>query len=284
MKTIERYLNEQGHTPMTIKGYMYEITLFLKTNPQAETYKYKDIIDYISIKQKDYPNTGSSTRILSAIKKYYDYLIEVGKVEYHPCRTIYIKSKVGRNIIHQDLFSSVELALLMTWEGRIKVNLLRNRCILSLLIYQGLMAGEIIGLKTSHVDLDGGKIFIKGTKRLSQRHMEIHPKQYRIFDKYMNERLPDSGDALFIHKTGTPVTVEDISYITGVCKYLFPDRNLNPVTIRQSVISNWLNERKFPMEDVQLMAGHKWMSTTERYKQVNLDEQRKLINKWYPLG
>jgi len=88
---------------------------------------------------------------------------------------------------------------------------------------------------------------------------------------------------LFTHKAGTPVTVEDISYHTGVRKHLFPDRNLNPVTIRQSVISNWLNERKFPLEDVQLMAGHKWMSATERYKQINLDEQRELINKWHPL-
>ncbi|MEO6882419.1 MAG: hypothetical protein ABI199_00190 [Bacteroidia bacterium] len=68
-----------------------------------------------------------------------------------------------------------------------------------------------------------------------------------------------------------------------IYKPLFPDRNLNTKTIRQSVIANWLNEKKIPLEQVQLLAGHRWTSSTERYKQNNLNEQRTLINKWFPL-
>ncbi len=122
-----------------------------------------------------------------------------------------------------------------------------------------------------------------GSKELSQRHLEIHPKQYRIFDKYINGK-ENHTEVLLTHRNGNPMKVDDISNITGVCKYLFPERNLNPVTIRQSVIANWLNEKKLPLEQVQLMAGHKWMSSTERYKQMNLNEQRELIKKWHPLG
>jgi hypothetical protein len=39
-------------------------------------------------------------------------------------------------------------------------------------------------------------------------------------------------------------------------KLLFPDRNLTAESIRQSVISNWLNEKRFSLEQVQLIAGH----------------------------
>jgi len=282
--TFERYLTEQGHTALTIKSYLYEIAVFLKTNPQAESYKYKDIINYMNAKIADYPDTFTPHRILASIKRYYDYLIGEGKIEYHPCRTFYIKNKKSKGIIHQDLFSSEELELMMQREGRIKVSLLRNRVVISLLIYQGLTAGEILRLKTKHIDFDNARIFIEGSRDLSQRHLDIHPKQYRIFDKYINREEANQTEVFLTGRTVKPITVEDISYITGVCKYLFPERNLNPVTIRQSVIANWLNEKNLPLEQVQLMAGHRWMSSTERYKQINPNEQRELIRKWHPLG
>jgi len=63
----------------------------------------------------------------------------------------------------------------------------------------------------------------------------------------------------------------------------FADRNLNLKTIRQSVIANWLNEKHIPMEQVQLMAGHRWISATARYCFTPIDEQQELINKFHPL-
>lgn len=54
-------------------------------------------------------------------------------------------------------------------------------------------------------------------------------------------------------------------------------------TIRQSVISNLLNEKKMPQEDVQLFAGHRWTSSTEKYRRKDINEQRVLINRWHPL-
>ena len=63
----------------------------------------------------------------------------------------------------------------------------------------------------------------------------------------------------------------------------FPDRNLSPATIRQLMIANWLNEKKIPLEQAQLMAGQKWISTTVKYRQVNMEEQREMMNRWFPI-
>jgi len=46
-------------------------------------------------------------------------------------------------------------------------------------------------------------------------------------------------------------------------KALFPNKKLNPQTIRQSVIANWLNVDKIPLEDVQLLSGQKWMTLSK---------------------
>lgn len=75
-----------------------------------------------------------------------------------------------------------------------------------------------------------------------------------------------------------------MNYLVSTYKPLFPNRNLNPQTIRQSVISNWMNEKKLLLEQVQLMAGHKWFSSTVKYRQHNIEEQRGLMNKWFPLS
>lgn len=63
---------------------------------------------------------------------------------------------------------------------------------------------------------------------------------------------------------------------------LFPFKHLNPTNIRKSVISYWLNSLKLPLEQVQLMSGHKWITSTEKYRYRNIDEERDMINRWFP--
>lgn len=113
------------------------------------------------------------------------------------------------------------------------------------------------------------------------------PKQYRILDRYINENrkdlIRDKTEALVIGKLGTALTADDIHYLVSTYKMLFPDRNLTPATIRQSVVSNWLNEKKLPLEQVQLLAGHRWISSTAKYRQHNMEQQRELMNKWFPV-
>jgi integrase/recombinase XerD len=50
-----------------------------------------------------------------------------------------------------------------------------------------------------------------------------------------------------------------------------------------SVICNWLNEKKIPLERVQELAGHKWPGTTEKYIKVDSFQQRELINRYFPI-
>jgi integrase/recombinase XerD len=289
--TFQQYLERQGHTAQTIKSYAYQASIFLDANPKADTYKYKDIASFLSDQSKAYKNLNYRNSILASIKRYYDYLIEVGKRNDHPCRRIFLKSgKRNKQVIHNDLFSSAELELLMQREERYEDLRLKNQVIISLLIYQALTAGEIAELKITNIDLDNGTVYLKGSQKLSRRHLELNPKQYRLMDNYLTigrpklKRKEIKTDRLILGKLGTPITVDDVNYIVSTFKSLFPDRNLNPKSVRQSVIANWLNERKMPLEQVQLLAGHKWISSTFGYRQTSSDEQREMINRFHPLG
>ncbi len=88
---------------------------------------------------------------------------------------------------------------------------------------------------------------------------------------------------MLIGHRGEPETVEGIASMLEPLKGLFPDRPLNAKTIRCSVIANWLNVYKYRLKDVQEWAGHKWPSSTFRYKRMDIAEQREKIKKWHPL-
>lgn len=285
---FEEYLLQFGHTKQTVRTYTYIVGIFKEKHPSADTYQYRDILGYFENAEgnRNYRNT-----ILASLKRYYDYLIEIGFRNDHPCMRLFLKgNKRNKQVIVHDLFSSEELELLLNRKERYQDLKLRNQIVFSLLIYQALTAGEIASLKTSHVDLDTGTIFIQGTTKLSKRTLDLHPKQFKLIDNYLNtaraklqSRRPKTN-ALILGKLGTPISVDDINYLIETGKPLFPDRNLTSVSIRQSVISNWLNEKKLPLEQVQLWAGHKWISSTATYRQTSIEEQRELMNRWHPLG
>jgi integrase/recombinase XerD len=50
-------------------------------------------------------------------------------------------------------------------------------------------------------------------------------------------------------------------------------------TLEKSVISYWINERGFKLEDVQIMAGHKYPSSTQKYIRVNTEKQREVMTR-----
>ena len=55
----------------------------------------------------------------------------------------------------------------------------------------------------------------------------------------------------------------------------------NAKQIRSSVITYWLKNHN--LREVQYMAGHKYVSSTERYQLNNLDELQKNLEKFHPL-
>jgi integrase/recombinase XerD len=51
--------------------------------------------------------------------------------------------------------------------------------------------------------------------------------------------------------------------------------------IRASTITNWL--KHYNLREVQYMAGHKYVSSTERYRMDTLEDLQKELEKYHPL-
>ena len=148
--TIEHYLNRY-HTKQTADSYLRAINHFLFHSKHKEHSGYADIVGYLS--EYNY----RSPRIIAGLKRYFDYLVETGRRDDHPCKGFTIR-KQRRDIQFQELFTGEELELLLDRPVRYKLLEDRNKVILSLLVYQGLSPQNISNVTTDDVDIDRGTI------------------------------------------------------------------------------------------------------------------------------
>jgi len=287
--TFRAYLFAQHHTTSTIKSYQFIISKYLAEHPNADTYNYREVFEYVKSYIFRFSQRPNMALIQAALKKYYDYLIHIGKLENHPCRGLFLKQR-SKPLIHQDLFTFSELERLLHRTERYSMLKYRNKVLVSLLIYQGVTLNELIRIKMKHIDLDDESIMIKRTKTTNSRRLLLHHNQIDFIEKYLKMRImihntkPSiENDYLLLNKLGNPITTDDSQYIIETFKFLYPERKLSPQTIRQSVIANWINEKHIPLEQVQLLAGHRWLSSTQRYKQADIAKQVELINGFHPV-
>jgi site-specific recombinase XerD len=275
---FREYLSE-NYTEQTVSRYARAVE-HLAIYVKPEQASHKQIIDYLFKFDK------ASAPVIAALKQYYDYLIDQGIRQDHPCKTISTKKK-SKPMQHQELFTAEELELLMKREVRYPILERRNKTILSLLIYQGLTPQNIVNLRTIDIDLDSGTVYVMATKQLTRRTLELRPQQVLILLKYIYEdrvELTKSANSrLFVTKRGENLSVDALNRMLRPQQGLFSNKNLNASTIRQSVIANWINHFNYPLEDVQLLAGHRWLSSTVKYKVVNREENREKINRFFPL-
>lgn len=284
--SIEEYLKKH-YSPDTAKAYKREIEIYLSNYPTAETANYKNITDYIGLLRKRYSKAATISRIVSGIKVYYGYLCSEGTRNDNPTKAIKLRDRQSRDIQLQDLFTTEELENLLYRKERYTNLDYRNKVLSSLLIYQGLHPREMENLLIEDIDLNNGSIYIRPTPKTNGRTLQLRPNQILLFHKYINEIRPKllqqtESNVLLTGIRGGAMSGEDITkHIKRSFKGLYPNRKVNAMAIRQSVITNLLKQGH-DISVVQAFAGHKYPSTTERYKQSEVETLQAAVNKYHP--
>jgi integrase/recombinase XerD len=250
--------------------------------------------------QRHFQNIGHLRRSLNAglhliplitanhIKVYYDYLCSEEVRNDNPTKAIKLRDKQSRDIQLQDLFTPEELEQLLNRKERYTNLDYRNKVLSSLLIYQALHPGEAEALTVDDINLNAENIYIKSTYKTNSRTLQLKPNQVLLFHQYITEIRPKllqqhQSNALLIGIRGGAMTGEDITkHIKRSFRELYPNRKVNAQMIRQSVITNLLKQGH-DLSVVQSFAGHKYPSTTERYKQSEIETLKAAVNKYHPL-
>lgn len=289
--TLKSYLKSK-YTTSTVKSYEREIRIYLEVLPHAQSATYQDIINYINTKRKT-QNPSSINRILQSIKKYYNYLVDSELREDNPAQFINLKdTKRRNNAVQKRLLSSIEIEQL--WQHfldkKYRYNILRNRnlSMISLLLFQGLRGGEMRRLSIENINLEKTQIYIPKSHDSSARTLALEPCQilplYQYICQDRIELLKENKEekTLFISKLGRADNGETLHYLIKSNRYIIKGKTINPKTIRMSVIAEQFKKGK-SLQAVQYFAGHRYPSSTERYKSNHLQALQQGILKHHPL-
>jgi len=285
---LENYLKSKL-SASSVKIYLFEINHFIKYVGEEKAAKatYQDVQKYLSWLRDNYDNAGTINRILQSLKQYFFYLIEIKKRSDHPCRYLSIKDHTSGQMQLQDFLKINQLQKLLHRKERYKILEIRNQVIMSLLVNQALRVQEMCSLKVENIDLKQATIYIQSTAKTNARTLNLKSSQIMLLHNYLHEvrkeLLKVDTQNLIITKSGTAEKGEGIHYLVSTFRHLYPSKKLTPTTIRQSVITHLLSSGT-DLRIVQVFAGHKKPSATEKYRPTNLEKLQSSIEKYHPLN
>lgn len=303
LQGFEKRLQKQGYEPNTIRQFKNYTAYFLswKDKQGLVLVQYSDVLTYIDHCRTDGDSTKLINRKLSAIRKYYEYLQLADKTIKNPASGLYLKGK--KRGIPKDLLEKEELKQLYESYQVFDMRTARNKVILSLLINQALATGELKRLEPAHIRLKAGKIEIPGSKHTSSRILKLEPWQIMELQEYLTEIRPSILQAikenpywpgrkvakpdfkllnnqLFTSMNGGSCIKSSLKHLTTALKQLNP-KVKDTKQLRQSVIAWWLKHED--VRKVQYKAGHRYVSTTERYQSDNLEDLLEALKEHHPL-
>lgn len=282
------------YTPGTAAAYAFEAGHYLAWlggEAEALTADYGRIVTYLAALRKRYDKPATLSRILSAVKAYHRWLLETGRRDDHPALGLTLrdgKRRGGRQV--QDLLTEEELRKLLAPRAeRYQMLAGRNAVIVGLLVHQALTLRELAELRTGDVDLEAGTVAVSGGRQTVGRRLNLVTSQVMQLHRYVNDerakllRKNIPTDRLLLTSRGTAENGEGVQYLVETLRPLVPGKRLTPTVIRQSVIALKLKNGE-GLRRVQVFAGHKWVSTTEGYRENNLAELRAAVGRCHPLG
>lgn len=271
------YLQQKRYSDTTINHYTDYIERFLTwlsaQSIDTTTFTYNDLLLFMRHANDKGITKRTLHNILCVIRHYCNYLIHEGKRTDNPAAGVFIKGLVRK--LPTGLISMEELEELYK-QYSIQINVDRSKKImLGLMIYQGLTIGELERIDHRDIKLKEGKIKIKATGRTNERALDLQAAQMMELQQYLNENKGEE-------KLFTAQWISNrVQHMLDQLKQLNP-KVINAKQIRSSVIANWL--RKNNLRQVQYMAGHKFVSSTQRYQLNHLDDLKNELQQHHPMS
>lgn len=290
MEGFEKYLNEKGYRNSTIKDYLTTLAIlcyWCSTNAlSAERITYNELLKFI-----DYCTSRGNTRHtingkLNGIHHYLSYLQESKIRTDNPAQTLRLKNVVKR--IPNNIITYQELERIYNDYNKGGITGKRNKCILGIIVYQGAKTGEISSLETKDLQLEHGQIYIPGHSRSNSRILKLDATQIISLQNYVNQVRPSllamngqsSSNQLFMSSGQGGELYNTFKNLLATLKKHNPQIQ-SFEQLRSSVISHWIKQTN--LREAQYRAGHKYVSSTERYKTETQESLLAELEKYDPM-
>lgn len=294
MQTLEQifidYLRYKGYTTRTVKnklGHLKHYTDWLEREHLETTQStYSDILGFVQQMKRTGRSIANQNLHLRAVRQLYEALILQEKTSYNPVMNLHIRGDIER--IPHNLLSPEQLQNIYDSYKPTTDYQLRNKVILGLYINQALIRTEINRLEAQDINLTKGIVHIRKNIKLAERILPLAAHQVLMLQEYIARIRPqllkqsdfEKGDRLFFTYANGQTVNEALKKLLQTIRKKHPEiKNLQQ--IRSSVLANWIKDK--PIREAQYLAGHTHIKSTQRYRDVTMQDLHASLNEYHPL-
>ncbi len=291
-KEIKDFLNflavEKGLSQNTILAYKSDLTFYKcfthkkKLNPLGDGRR-GAIAAYMLYMKKQGYSSGTISRRLSALRNFFQFLLNEGILEDNPTENMETPKKSEKL---PRVLSIQEVDRLLAMPRQSSPTGLRDKAMLELLYATGVRVSEIISLNRSNINLEEGYIRCMG-KGSKERIIPVSPVALEFVNTYLLRGRPKlmgrkNTQALFLNRYGERMTrqgfwklLKKYAVMAGITKIITPH------TLRHSFATHLL-ENGADLRSVQELLGHSDISTTQIYTHLTRNRLKQVYDRVHP--
>jgi site-specific recombinase XerD len=278
LKTFEDFLNNEVNLPFSkvSKRIVEEFKAYLNSRDRKTA---------VGTKSVQKLQSGSINRMLSSLRRYLKYLIDMDyevPVAPEAIKLLRMERKHPQVAELEQLIELIEIPLKIE---KNKIVGLRNNAMLEMLFATGMRISELVHLQKNQIDKTG-KIFITG-KGKKQRFVYLTERAMKSINKYLEKRVDDKP-ALFLPIRGLNAGDSTISpnYLQMKIKQYRELVGINVPTSAHSLrhgFATYLAESGANPAAIQILLGHESLETTTRYVHASDKYAEETHKKFHPL-
>jgi integrase/recombinase XerD len=281
---------EDGLSRNTLESYRRDLRLFAvwlasergKTLLNAERV---DLLGYLAYKFQRRAKPRSAARLLSSLKRLYQFLLREGRITADPTLQVEapkLPRSLPKSLTEEDIERLLAAPDVETPLG------LRDKAMLEALYASGLRVSELVSVGVAQVSQDMGVVRIVG-KGAKERLVPLGEEALAWIRRYVAQARPQildgrRTDALFVTARGHSMTRQAFWHL--IRRYAGRARLsklISPHTLRHAFATHLLNHGA-DLRVVQLLLGHADISTTQIYTHVARERLKQLHAKHHPRG
>lgn len=286
LQRFRDHLVAQAVSPHTRTAYLSDLCQAQQFSPMTlEDWSATQLQDWLLHRQQLAHSPRSISRMLSALRHYFQFLRQIGQREDDPTAE-QVSPALGRPL-PKDL-SEADVERLLNAPDLDSPLGLRDKAMLELLYACGLRVSELLGLTLDHVNLNAGVLRVTG-KGQKTRLIPMGEIANDHLEHYLRESRPRLNrnktiDAVFLTQQGGFMTRQNFWYIIKhYARLAGIDAHLSPHTLRHAFATHLLNHGA-DLRVVQLLLGHSDLSTTQIYTHVARARLQQLHQAHHPRG
>lgn len=284
------YLKSKRYTNTTVKNKLGHIRIFFQwlrnENLEITFCGYSDLMGFVKEMRKGNFSIANQNLHLRAVRHLYESLMLQDKATYNPAQNMHVRGHMYR--LPHNLLSTEQLQKIYDSYKPQTDYQIRNKAMLGLYIDQALIRAEINRLEVQDINLVKGTVRIRKNIKLAERILPLAAHQVLTLQEYISKIRPQllkqtdfvKGDRLFFTYASGQTVNEALRKLLDVLKKKHPELT-SMHQIRSSVLAEWIKNRQ--IREVQYMAGHTHLRSTQRYRDLNLQDLQESLNEHHPL-